>query len=152
MSHTFSANEVVAQVEGLNTIKTLNRWRKVVEEHFGMNYFNQSNSDDRPYTIRYSPNDVKHFQSVAFILSGQASNHKNLQRAIVTAFSSDEPFVKKKTEIEILQDAIRHKVADLEKEDQRLYYAIGEINRKLMNLENQLSEVKDRKQKLFRRK
>jgi len=150
--NAFSANEVVAQVEGLNTVKTLNRWRKVVEEHFGIKYFRNNFINHNPSMISYSVDDVKRFQLVALILSGQPTNRKNLQQAIVTAFSPDEPFVKKKTEIGMLEDTFNRLVADLVNEDKRLLAAIHEINRRLAMIEKQLQTEKDGKPKLFRRK
>ena len=102
--------------------------------------------------ISYSVDDVKRFQLVALILSGQPTNRKNLQQAVVTAFSPDEPFVKKKTEIEVMEDTFNRLVADLVNEDKRLLAAIHEINRRLAMIEKQLQAEKDGKPKLFRRK
>ena len=150
--NTFSANEVVTQVDGLNTIKTLNRWRKIVEEHFGIKYFQRCFINDNPSIISYSLDDVKHFQLVSLILSGQPSNRKNLRQAIITAFSSDKPLVKKKTEIEVLEDTFNRRIADLENESKRLLTDIQEINRKLVIIENQFTSEKEGRPKLFRRK
>jgi len=150
--NTFSANEVIAQVEGLNTVKTLNRWRKIVDEHFGIKYFRHDSNDVNPAVISYSQDEVKRLQSVAQILSEQPSNCKNLHQAIVTAFSSNEPFVKKKTEIDELKDKVNSWLNDLANEDKRLLAVIQEINRKLVIIENQLSVEKVHKSKIFRRK
>lgn len=150
--NTFSAKEVISQVDGLNTVKTLNRWRKVVEEHFGIKYFRQCFINDTPSVISYSLDDVKRFQLVSLILSGQPSNRKDLQQAIIMAFSSDKPLVKKKTEIEVLEDTFIRKIADLENEDKRLLNSVQQINRKLVIIEKQFISEKEGKPKLFRRK
>lgn len=149
--NTFSANEVVAQIEGLHTVKTLNRWRKVVEENFGITYF-QQNRTNNSTTIRYSLDEVKRFQMVALILSGQPNNRKNLHQAIITAFSSEEPFVKPKTEVMVLEDKLNNQINDLVNEDRRLLTAIQEIEYRLAMIESKLQAEKDSKSKLFRRK
>ena len=149
---TFSAKEVIAQVEGLHTVKTLNRWRKNVEEHFSIKYFRHNTVGNNPSVISYSQDEIKRFQLVAKILSEQPSNRKNLQQAIVTAFSSEEPFMKPKTDIEVMEDRLCSKMNDLAKEDKRLLVSIQEINHKIAMIERRLPVEKESKSKIFRRK
>lgn len=150
--NTFSASEVVAQVDGLHTVKTLNRWRKIVEENFGIGYFQHNRTKNNSSIMRYSLDEVKRFQLVALILSGQPSNRKNLQQAIITAFSSEDAVVKPKTETAILEDKIFARMNDLADEDKRLRTAIQEMNCRLVMIERKLLTEKDSKPKLFRRK
>lgn len=150
--HTFSANEVVAQVDGLHTVKTLNRWRKIVEENFGLTYFYHNQTKNKPSVIRYSLDEVKRFQLVALILSEQPSNRKNLQQAIITAFSSEEVVSKPKTDIEMLEDKFIEQINDLRNTNKHLKIAIQEINYRLAIFEKKLPAEKDSKSKLFRRK
>lgn len=150
--NTFSANEVVAQVDGLHTVKTLNRWRKIVEENFGIGYFQHNRTTDSSSAMRYSLEEVKRFQLVALILSGQPRNRKNLLQAVITAFSSEEAVAKPKTETEMLEDKFIEQINDLRNTDKRLAFSIQEINCKLTTLERKLLTEKESKPKLFRRK
>ena len=150
--NTLSANEVVTQVDGLHTVKTLKRWRKTVEENFGLNYFRHGSINDRPSETRYSLDEVKRFQLVALILSGQPSNRKNLHQAIMTAFSTEEPYLKPKTGLEILEEKLSGKNEDLAREDRRLLDAIQEINRRIKLIERRLPLEKESKSKVFRKK
>lgn len=149
---TFSANEVVAQVEGLHTAKTLNRWRKAVEENFGIRYFRHSHMKNVPSVISYSVDEVKRFQLVALILSEQPSNRRSLQQAIVTAFSSEPLYIKPKTCLETLEDRLNDRIDDLAMEGKNLLVSIQEINQKIAVLERRLPVEKESKSKLFRRK
>lgn len=150
--NTFSAKAVIAQVEGLQTVKTLNRWRKTVEEHFGIKYFRHSSISNNPSVISYSEDEIKRFQMVAQLLYEQPTNRKNLQQAIVTAFSSDHVYEKKKTDIEVLEDKFNSRVSDCVNENKRLLDAIQEINRRLVKIEGESPGEKESRFKVFRRK
>lgn len=150
--NTFSANEVVAQVEGLNTIKTLKRWQKAVEENFGTDYFSYSSKNGRTSATQYSLDEVRRFQFAAMILSSQPHNRKNLRQAIITAFSSEEPYVKPKTELEMLESTLNSKIADLANENNQLRLAVQDINQRLLYLAEQLSDQQKSKPKFFKKK
>ena len=146
---TFSAKEVITQVEGLQTVKTLNRWRKIVEEHFGIKYFRHSTN---PSVISYSEDEIKRLRLVARILNEQPTNRKNLKQAIITAFSSDQLYEEKKTDIEVLEDKFNSRVSDCVNENKRLLGAIQEINRRLVKIEGALPSEKESRFNVFRRK
>lgn len=154
---TFLAQEVINQVEGLNSEKTLKRWTDLVKEYFGSDYFKtenipfNSNGNKRPVIV-YSQDDVTRFQSVAHILSTQPTNRKNLKEAIRMAFSSEVPFTKPKEDWEVALDVLKEEFQNLQSEDKRLLRAIQDINRKISQMEEELTSMKDKRSGFLRRK
>jgi molecular chaperone DnaK (HSP70) len=148
----FSAKEVIAQVEGLQTVKTLNRWRKIVEEHFDMEYFRHNTTNENLSLISYSEDEIKKFQLVAQILSEQPNNRKSLQQALETAFSYEQIYENKKTDIEILEEKFNSQISDCVNENKQFLRMVQEINQRLVKIEGILSSEKESRFKLFRRK
>jgi hypothetical protein len=155
---TLLVKEVVQQVNGLNSEKTLKRWTSIVKQHFGSDYFKVENvpfnrvGNKRP-VITYSLDDVKRFQCVADTLATQPTNQKDLKSAIALSFGSDTlPVSLPKKEWELALDVTKDELTSLRNEDARLLRAIQEINRKISQLNELLEVAQENKPKLFMKK
>lgn len=153
---TFLASATVERVEGLNSEKTLNRWKRIVQENFGADYFSVENlqfnrKGNRRPVIVYSLEDIKRFQNVADILSKQSTNRKNLNEAIHIAFSADTPLIKSKSELEVFSDDLSIRFEKLERENRSLLGAIQMSNQKIAEIQATLETIRENKPKLFKK-
>ena len=149
------ANDVVKQVNGLNSEKTLKRWTSLVKQYYGSNYFRVENivfnrEGNRRPVIVYTPDNIVRFQSVANILMKQPTNRRNLSLAIRCAFGSNVPIIRQKEKWEVEIEHIKNQLATVKKEDERLLRAIQEINRKLTHINSLLEKAQANKPKLFK--
>ena len=146
MRRRITGDIVVKNVEGLNNTKALNRWRNVVKESFGDDYFETFYGK----TV-YTTDDVKRFQTVADVLASQPSNRKNLHTAVMTAFSADTPIARLPTEIEALKANFEGRVSKLSEDIRSLLLEQNAINRKLCDVEKDIAIIRECKPRWFKK-
>lgn len=148
----YTADEVVKKVEGLNSEGTLRRWTSVVRQHFGCDYFKVDKvkkhaKDVYRKVLLYTDDDVRKFQHLVHLLAKQ--KRKNLDEAVINAFSGKGEYIKIKEPWEVLIDEVTTNIGLIEKENERLLQAIQQLNRQVDTLTERMQRLKRRKPKLF---
>lgn len=103
--HYYEYDEVVKRVEGLNSISSLKRWRKLIEERTGMKFkFSTKRIGRKSATVMYlfSEEDILKLQQVANL-----KNELGLEKAIVQAFSSQDKKMNMEEELNGLKEAVQ---------------------------------------------
>ncbi|EPI04838.1 hypothetical protein [Enterococcus faecalis] len=103
--HYFEYSEVVSLVEGLNSVSSLKRWRKLIEERTGMKFKSSTKRIGRKSaTVMYlfSEEDILKLQQVANL-----KNELGLEKAIVQAFSSQDEKMNMEEELNGLKEAVQ---------------------------------------------
>lgn len=103
--HYYEYEEVVKRVEGLNSISSLKRWRKLIEERTGIKFKSSTKRiGRRSATTMYlfSEEDILKLQEVA-----KLKNELGLEKAIVQVFSSQEKKMNMEEELNGLKEAVQ---------------------------------------------
>lgn len=103
--HYFEYSEVVSLVEGLNSVSSLKRWRKLIEERTGMKFKSSTKRIGRKSaTVMYlfSEEDILKLQQVANL-----KNELGLEKAIVQTFSSQDEKMNMEEELNGLKEAVQ---------------------------------------------
>ncbi|HAP3762119.1 TPA: hypothetical protein IUT60_002243 [Enterococcus faecalis] len=103
--HYYEYEEVVKRVEGLNSISSLKRWRKLIEERTGIKFKSSTKRiGRRSATTMYlfSEEDILKLQEVANL-----KNELGLEKAIVQVFSSQEKKMDMEEELSGLKESVQ---------------------------------------------
>jgi len=145
---TYDYKEVVKKVDGLNSVSTLKKWRKKVEDLTGIEFKESLTGIRESYSVRiflFSDKDVSQFQEVA-----RMKSQLGLDNAILQAFSPDKKLQKSISErVELLEfvvidsdQKVSLKLSQLHQENQTLKQLVKRLEQRSTQIEEQLKPKK----------
>ncbi|MFV5898452.1 hypothetical protein [Enterococcus faecalis] len=151
----FEAEEVIKRVDGLNSISTLHRWRKMVEELCGISFEQRTVQVGKTsYTkiYQFSEADVEHFQEVSIL----RNKGQPIKDAIIKVFEEEKTPEQNKTLIDNLIEMLgrlNENFAKLSKESLFLKAQVQLVMRENYQLQGRIEELeKGKMDKPFQKK
>ncbi|MEQ5993589.1 hypothetical protein [Enterococcus faecalis] len=151
----FEAEEVIKRVDGLSSISTLHRWRKMVEELCGISFEQRTVQVGKTsYTkiYQFSEADVEHFQEVSIL----RNKGQPIKDAIIKVFEEEKTPEQNKMLIDNLIEMLgrlNENFAKLSKESLFLKAQVQSVMRENYQLQGRIEELeKGKMDKPFQKK